>query len=245
MNRPGPRIGRERYMYLWPLPTMRIRVSFRFRLRSAMARTQPKTYIGRGFRRSNLFPKDRRVERTLSPDQFAAYILERSILYSAAGNTYLIADAYRGKEIKQAITDFFQSSTGSQQKTPIALMGPNGKPIQLNPSPELSVYVGHDGLMDFSIEQSFRGDLNSNREAVILACASKAFFGPNLRPTRAHPLIWTTGLMAPEAYTLKAALDGWMVGESGEQIRQRAAKIYAQYQKISLISAQRLFSSGW
>ena len=46
----------------------------------------------------------------------SAYILEKSILYSAAGNTYLIAGAYRGKEIKQAITDFVQASTGSQQK---------------------------------------------------------------------------------------------------------------------------------
>ena len=62
----------------------------------------------------------------------SACILERSILYSATGNTYSIADAYRGKEIKQAITDFFQASTGSQQKPPIALTGPDGKPIQLN-----------------------------------------------------------------------------------------------------------------
>ena len=202
-------------------------------------------YWGAAFGVRTYFRKTGEWKELSHQTNLSASILERSILYSAAGNTYLIADAYRGKEIKQAITDFFQSSTGSQQKTPIALMGPNGKPIQLNPSPELSVYVGHDGLMDFSIEQSFRGDLNSNREAVILACAGKAFFGPNLRPTGAHPLIWTTGLMAPEAYTLKAALDGWMAGESGEQIRQRAAKIYAQYQKISLISAQRLFSSGW
>jgi hypothetical protein len=36
-----------------------------------------------------------------------------------------------------------------------------------------------------------------------------------------------------------------MAGDSGEQIRQRAVKIYAQYQKINLGAAQRLFSSGW
>jgi hypothetical protein len=29
--------------------------------------------------------------------------------------------------------------------------------------------------------------------------------------------------MAPEAYTLKAALDGWIAGEDDEAIRQRAA----------------------
>jgi hypothetical protein len=30
-------------------------------------------------------------------------------------------------------------------------------------------------------------------------------------------------LMGPEAYTLKAALDGWIARESAEQIRQQAA----------------------
>jgi hypothetical protein len=32
--------------------------------------------------------------------------------------------------------------------------------------------------------------------------------------------------MAPEAYTLKSALDGWILGESGEEIRNRAAAAY-------------------
>jgi hypothetical protein len=44
---------------------------------------------------------------------------------------------------------------------------------------------------------------------------------------------------------LKAALDGWIAGESGEQIRQRAAAAYAQYQKISERAALKLFATGW
>jgi len=63
----------------------------------------------------------------------SAYILERSILYSATGNTYSIAGAFRGKEIKQAITDFFQASTGSQQKPPIALTGPGRQAHSVEP----------------------------------------------------------------------------------------------------------------
>jgi len=51
--------------------------------------------------------------------------------------------------------------------------------------------------------------------------------------------------MAPEAYTLKAALDGWILNEPAEQIRHRAAAAYAQYQKISMTAALRLFSSSW
>ena len=40
----------------------------------------------------------------------------------------------------------------------------------------LSVYVGHNGLMDFAIENRFQGDAKAHREAIILACASKMFF---------------------------------------------------------------------
>ena len=51
--------------------------------------------------------------------------------------------------------------------------------------------------------------------------------------------------MAPEAYTLKSALEGWIEGESNEQVRQRAAIIYDKYQKCGLRGARRLFATGW
>jgi hypothetical protein len=51
--------------------------------------------------------------------------------------------------------------------------------------------------------------------------------------------------MAPEAYTLKAALDGWLHSETGDAIRQRAAAAYDKYQKCGLHAAQRLFATGW
>jgi hypothetical protein len=38
------------------------------------------------------------------------FVLERSVLFRARSNTYLIADAYRGREIKRAIYDFFQAA---------------------------------------------------------------------------------------------------------------------------------------
>jgi hypothetical protein len=40
-------------------------------------------------------------------------------------------------------------------------------------------------------------------------------------------------------------LDGWMAGESAQEIRGRAAAAYARYQKCSVTAAQRLFASGW
>jgi hypothetical protein len=51
--------------------------------------------------------------------------------------------------------------------------------------------------------------------------------------------------MAPEAYTLKGALDGWIVGETNELIHERAAAAYDKYQKCGLRGARRLFATGW
>jgi hypothetical protein len=109
----------------------------------------------------------------------------------------------------------------------------------------LSVYVGHEGLMDFAIDRRFQGDGKAHRDAIIWACASKMFFASGLKTTGARPLLWTTRLMAPEAYTLKAALDAWIAGESAEGTRERAAAAYAKYQKCGMVAAQRLLSSAW
>jgi hypothetical protein len=80
---------------------------------------------------------------------------------------------------------------------------------------------------------------------IVLACASKSYFARYVKAAGAQPLLWTTNLMAPEAYTLKAALDGWIAHESEQQIRQRAAGAYSKYQKCSQAAALRLLVSGW
>jgi hypothetical protein len=201
--------------------------------------------LGRGVWRENVLQEEQRVERGLRGTEPRAGVLERAIFHHVPGNVYLIADAYRGREIKSAVNDFFEAAAGLRKEATTRVKGLGGKEIEVAYAPSLAVYVGHGGLMDFPLERQFTGADTGKREAMIFACASKAFFAAGLRPTGARPLLWTAGLMAPEAYTLKAALDGWIVGESPEQVRRRAAGAYAKYQKISLRAAQRLFTSSW
>ena len=99
--------------------------------------------------------------------------------------------------------------------------------------------------MDFKISSTPQQRDKRERPAIILACASKQYFSQPLKSTGASPLLWTTNLMAPEAYVLSAAIDGWIARESGEQIRLRAAKVYDKYQRCGLKSAQALFATGW
>src|SRR5207237_1353980 len=83
------------------------------------------------------------------------------------------------------------------------------------------VYVGHDAFMDFQVQPIAGTRRDKSPRTIILACASRPYFASYIQQTGAEPLLWTTGLMAPEAYTLKAALDGWIAQEDDEAIRLR------------------------
>jgi hypothetical protein len=161
-------------------------------------------------------------------------VLQRSVFVHRNSGTVMIADAYRGMQIAQAASDFFRAAAGLDPK----VEGAQG-------TVSLAVYVGHDVLMDTQLQAQFESAGPGRRDAIVLACKSKQFFAPLLRPTGAQPLLWTTGLMAPEAYTLKAALDGWIAGEPAEEIKARAAAAYAKYQKLGPGAARSLFASGW
>jgi len=174
-------------------------------------------------------------------------ILERCLFQYRNANVYLIADAYRGVAIEQAIVDFLDSASGASADTVATDVAPAGTVVNLaaHGGATLVAYIGHDGLMDFQLPRYPQQKDGSHREAIVLACASKQFFREAVRASGAYPLLWTTGLMAPEAYTLKAALDGWIEKEDGEQIRDRASAAYDKYQKCGRKAAHRLFTTGW
>ena len=202
-------------------------------------------YWGAGFGVKSFFKKKKEWELLAQIDNPTAAIIERLVFKHKTKNVYMVADAYRGIEIKRTTIDFFASSAGAMNDAVEIKEG--GKTFQLgiNGNADLLAYIGHDGLMDFDIDSPPAKQDESKRDAVMLACISKSYFAKHLQKTGANPLLWTTGLMAPEAYVLHAALEGWINNENGEQVRNRAAAAYNTYQRCGLKAAQRLFASGW
>lgn len=172
-------------------------------------------------------------------------ILERLVFKHKSKNVYMVADAYRGIEIKRTTIDFFASSAGLMNDAVEIKDGDKTFKLGINGNADLIAYIGHDGLMDFQLKESFAKQDDKARDTIMLACISKSYFAEHLRKTGANPLLWTTGLMAPEAYVLHAAIEGWINKEDGEQVRSRAAAAYHSYQKCGLKAAHRLFATGW
>jgi hypothetical protein len=180
----------------------------------------------------------------IDTSQPGSVILERCIFKHKRSNVYLVADAYRGREIKQAIIDFLNAASGTA-RTPIAIDAENHTAkLRAHGDSKLTIYVGHDGLMDFELAAYPATKDDRTRETMILACISKTYFRDAILAAGATPLVWTTGLMAPEAYTIENAVEGWILGEDAEGVRLRAAQAYNQFQKCGMRGANRLFVTG-
>jgi hypothetical protein len=177
------------------------------------------------------------VKIIMKPD---GSVLERAIFKHKNSNVYLIADAYRGDEIKKTIMDFLNAlAERDQESLTIEVLG-RKVALRIGGASDMIAYVGHNGLMDFELSEYPSGSSERRRDAIILACISKPYFSRAIQVSGANPLLWTTGLMAPEAYTLEAAIEGWLENETGEEIRLRAAKAYNRYQKCGLNASKRL-----
>lgn len=198
-------------------------------------------YWGAAFGIRTFFSRNRDWELlSVTPDP-SARIIERCIFKHRRASLLLVADAYRGKEIAQTTMDFLEAAAGK----PGEQLKAGDVQFHTGGSANLVAYIGHNGLMDFQLNSHPQRRDDRQRRAIILACASKQYFSPALEQSGATPLLWTTNLMAPEAYVLSAAIDGWIKKESDEQIRLRAADAYHKYQKCGVRAARRLFATGW
>ncbi|EDP71094.1 hypothetical protein FBALC1_01382 [Flavobacteriales bacterium ALC-1] len=168
-------------------------------------------------------------------------VLERLLFKHKNSNTYILADAYDGKHIKQTTIDFIEATAGRNQ----VFIPHNSSELKFGGKSGLLAYVGHDGLMEFNVEGNFTPINETKRSAIVLACVSKSYFKPYFEKSKVNPLVWTTGLMAPEAYTLKSAIDGWILNETDTQIRERAAQAYHKYQKCGIRGARNLLVTGY
>ena len=205
-------------------------------------------YWGAAFGVKTFFNKNREWQ-VLTPSNASSkspqVVLDRVVFQHRRTGAFLIAEAYRGSYIQRATEDFLDAAAGLPGEK--IILSVDGKEVEIHGggSADLLTYIGHNGLMDFQLSSVPKKRDNDKREAIILACASKSYFAGPLRSTGAQPLLWTTNLMAPEAYILSAALDGWLNRETDEQIRLRGAKAYSTYQRIGIRGASSLFATGW
>lgn len=195
-------------------------------------------YWGCGYGVKTFFSKSPKWELVYSA-KVDSVILERLVFYNKTQHTYHVADAYRGKEIKQCTIDFFAASAGKLLRT---VKIASGHTIDLQKAMLIN-YVGHNGLMDFTLNNYPTPLFNTNRKVSILACIANKYYQKGLQKSLATAYVWTTNYMAPEAYTLMAIIDSWLSNATGPEAKEAAAQAYNKYQKCGITGARNTFAS--
>jgi len=185
------------------------------------------------------------IECLPAPD--AKIILDRILFRSktAGRTTYVLADAYDGAHMREALEAFFDAAAGNGAVEVDAGRRGRALKIQAGGSADMVCFVGHNGLMDVRLERlPNRTHAGGPGCAVVLACKSRDYFAAPLGKLKCRPLITTSGFMAPEAYTLEAVIRSWANNDPPPAIHEAAARAYAKYQRCRLDAARRLFVLG-
>lgn len=167
-------------------------------------------------------------ELIYSEKDTAGVIMERILLKHKLSNTYLLADAYRGSEIQLCTEDFFKHNAG-HGAIQIGSYSFGG-------ASDLNVYVGHNPLMDFVLDELPQDISWNRREAMVFACNSQYFFDHLIESVGSVLILGTQQFMAPEAYSVHAAVNAWLKGESQAGIKSEASLAYHNYQRNCPIS---------
>jgi hypothetical protein len=164
-------------------------------------------------------------------------VLERFVARKVIGGriVYIVADAWDGAAIRTTTDELLAAAAGLHRAT---LTATDGTLLGIGGAADIVAYIGHDGLMDFRTSAPATRGSGSHPRSIVLACASRQYFEPLLRETGSAPLLLTTNLMAPEAYTLTAAIAAHV---RGEDVREAAARAYDAHQSCGIRGARRLF----
>jgi hypothetical protein len=188
------------------------------------------------------FSRARGWKRVLLQKRLSPAVLERAVFVAPERGThmYVVADAWEGSRIRDTISEFLEMASGRHAET----VRVGDESLAAGGESHVVAFVGHNGLMNFDAPAAKAGLATPARATIVLACASQPYFEELLRRAEALPLLVTTGLMAPEAYSLEAGLREWFATGNVLAARMAAAAAYARYQRCGQQTARQLFAVG-
>ena len=148
-------------------------------------------------------------------------IFERLTFRHVSEDAVLVAEAWRGSNLKECYMAFEQALVSGKQ--------------------DLVAFIGHNVLMDTSIDPPV-AKTPGKTEAIVLCCMSDTYFDTRIKNLGARPVLTTTQYMYPGSFILHAALEPWLAGKDRAALRDAAGAAYARNQKIKPGAAKGVFT---
>ena len=146
-------------------------------------------------------------------------------------NVYVVAFAWRGDAISQAIDQYVDDLYGA---TATEVVLKDGTQLQAGGAAHVVDYVGHNGWMDippYDWKRAAAKQARRKKATIAVACLTADYLAKPVSDTHRVPLLMTTSLLFAGAHSFEGAVSAFANGNSLAQIRNRAVKNYARGQK--------------
>ncbi|MEO1448196.1 MAG: hypothetical protein AAFV07_01645 [Bacteroidota bacterium] len=197
-------------------------------------------YWGAGYGVKTHFKRQKNWQSLSVDSSQNPLILDRVAFRHGPSGGLMVAEAFDGAHMRETLEAYLLAASGATYDTICV----NGDKLAFGSGADLVAFVGHNGLMEVWPSGDFRARDSAARKAIMLACYSKPYFESYMDTTGAQPLLWSTHLMAPEAYVLADALNAWLGDKPPAAVADAAAAAYHRYQKCGIRAARRLLVSG-
>jgi len=156
-----------------------------------------------------------------SESDFSKAILRRLSFKHVTGDIELVAEAYKGSEMRTCLIDFEKAAAAGEF--------------------DLVAYIGHNALMDFALEPPATVKGNET-DVIVLCCLSDKYFSKRLENLGCKPVVMIRQFMYPRSFILPSAIESWRQGEGRAEMRSAAGRAYAKNQKISVKAVTGVFA---
>jgi hypothetical protein len=158
---------------------------------------------------------------------------------------YIVGLAYRGREIRTAMIDYFPAVHGD---APLNGALETGESIAAGGASHVVGYVGHDYFYDTDEPETLlaeaTGDSAQAKGVFALSCSGHRLIRPGLQRSNVHILLLNRTLAFPGAWTVGGIAKGVALGQNGAGIRREAAVAFSEGMGISLGAALGGFAFG-
>jgi hypothetical protein len=159
---------------------------------------------------------------------------------------YVVADAWRGKSITDAIDHYAASLLGTHA---VKVELEDGTILQAGGAAHVVGYVGHNGWMDIP-PYDWKGRIARHRSekspakgAIAVACISAPYVAGAFDASHVEPLLMTTSLMFAGAHSFEGAVNAFARGAGLAQVRHEAAANHAAGQGKRLKQVIGMFTN--
>ena len=167
----------------------------------------------------------------------------RSLSVRRSFDVYVVAFAWRGRDISRAIDRYVDDLYGADP-TPITLS--DNVELQAGAAAHVIAYVGHNGWMDippYDWQAAARKKSKRRKATIAVACLTADYLAQPIAASHRVPLLMTTSLLFAGAHSFEGAVSAFARGDDLASIRTAAAKNHAKGQGRTLKQVHGAFTN--